>query len=238
MEPIVREMRPQTFSSSKARTIWGYFFARRLMLVPTWRTWLVLLVAAGAIFTWLFHRAYDFLAVNDPVPEGILVVEGYALDDMLQEAIAEFHRNHYDLLFVTGGPIDRGEPLSEYKTLPDLAVAIMAKKGMEQRLMQPVASPAVVKDRTYASAVALRQWLHDHNRDVTKINLFAAGFHARRSRLLFQEAFGSGVKVGVIAYEQDPAEARQWWRSSAGVRGMIDEGLAFFYARFLFRKPD
>ena len=106
--------------------------------------------------------------------------------------------------------------------------------------MQAVSSGVVARDRTYASAVALREWLKAHDMKVTKINLMAAGLHSRRSRLLFQKAFGEQVQVGVIAYEreQDQAEARRWWASSGGMRGMFEEGTAFLYARFFFRAAD
>jgi hypothetical protein len=229
---------PKSSSNNEGASRSGFFFARRLMVVPTWRSWLLFAIVMGALCFGAFRETYDFLAPNDPVPGGILVVEGYAWDDMLREAMAEFRRNHYNMLFVTGGPIDRGEPLSEYKTLPDLAVAIMEKMGMDRRLMQGVPCPGVAKDRTYASAIALRDWLREHHMAVDKINVMAAGFHARRSRLLFQEAFGSGVTIGVLAYENDPAQERQWWKTSEGVRGVIGEGLAFIYARFFFRKVD
>ena len=60
------------------------------------------------------------------------------------------------------------------------------------------------------------------------------GPHARRTRLLFQEAFGSKVAVGVIAVPDDAYDPRHWWRSSEGVRDVVGEAIAYVYARFFF----
>jgi len=128
--------------------------------------------------------------------------------------------------------------LSEYKTLPDLCVATLEKMGMDRSTMQPVPTGTVLKDRTYASAVTLREWLHNQKLSVQGINVLAAGLHARRTHLLFQEAFGPSVPVGIIAYIPKGADTAHWWRYSEDVRGVIGEGVAYVYARFLFRKPD
>lgn len=210
---------------------------RRRVIVPTWRGFALLLILLAALMTWAFFGAYDFMAPNDPQPGGILVVEGWAMDNMLRAAVEEFRQHPYELLIVTGGPMEHGEPLSEYKTLPDLAVAIMEKWGMDKASMQAVPCPAMTWDRTYSSAMALKVWLREHHKTSAKINLFSSGFHARRSRMLFQQALGDEVKVGVIAYEYDRTSARQWWKSSEGIRSLIGETMAYIYARFFFRAP-
>jgi hypothetical protein len=58
--------------------------------------------------------------------------------------------------------------------------------------------------------------------------------HARRSRLLFQKAFGPGIEVGVIAIRDREYNPRVWWRYSEGVKEVLSEGAAYLYARFLF----
>jgi len=60
------------------------------------------------------------------------------------------------------------------------------------------------------------------------------GPHARRSRLLFQKAFGKEVKVGVISVEDRDYDPAHWWRSSEGVREVLGEAIAYFYAKFFF----
>jgi hypothetical protein len=49
----------------------------------------------------------------------------------------------------------------------------------------------------------------------TAINIFTAGAHARRSRLVYEKVFGSEVKVGAISWAPaDRATSIAWWRSS------------------------
>jgi uncharacterized SAM-binding protein YcdF (DUF218 family) len=92
----------------------------------------------------------------------------------------------------------------------------------------------VDRDRTFSSAVALRDWLRAHGVFVQSLNLVTEDVHARRSRLLFQKAFGDGVTVGIIAVPNPDYDIRHWWRYSEGVRDVIGETLAYLYARFLF----
>ena len=58
--------------------------------------------------------------------------------------------------------------------------------------------------------------------------------HARRTWLLFQEAFGKGIKVGIIAVPNPDYDADHWWRSSEGFREVIGEAVAYAYAKLLF----
>jgi uncharacterized SAM-binding protein YcdF (DUF218 family) len=90
------------------------------------------------------------------------------------------------------------------------------------------------RDRTYASAVALRNWFHHHNVVVGSINVVTEDLHARRTRLLFQKAFGKDVQVGIIAVANVDYPANQWWRYSQGLKEVVSEFAAYLYARFLF----
>jgi len=207
------------------------FLQRRECLLPTWRGWLVLLFAGMALIVCSVRGAYPFLAVNDPVYNGALVVEGWVPDYALQQAITEFRRHHYSRIFVTGGPLDRGAPLSEYRTAAELGVATLLRLGADTNTVQAVPAPMVRVDRTYASAVALKNWLDQHGAAETNFNIISFGPHSRRSRLLFEKALGRSCRVGVTTIENEDYDGRRWWKSSAGVRAVIDEMIAYWYAR-------
>ena len=49
-------------------------------MVPAWRGWLLLFALAGVMLYVVLRATYPFLAVNDPRPGGLLVVEGWAPD--------------------------------------------------------------------------------------------------------------------------------------------------------------
>jgi uncharacterized SAM-binding protein YcdF (DUF218 family) len=238
-EKVVEQMRAEKAVTSKpsAKRRWGLFH-RRQCLVPTWRGWLLLFVVFGTVTIVAIRGAYSFLAVNDPKPGGVLVVEGWAADYALEAAVAEFKQFSYEKVYVTGGPIEFGAPLSSHKTYAELGAATLLALGMSTNVVQPVPGPAVKQDRTYACAVALRKWLDEHGTQVTRINLLTSGPHARRSRLLFQKSFGKDMPIGVLAIPEADYDTRHWWRSSRGFRSVTDEAIAYLYARFLFRPSE
>src|SRR5580704_3200663 len=194
------------------------FLQRRECLIPTWRGWLVLLFAVAALVVFSIRGAYSFLAVNDPVDNGALVVEGWLPDYAFQEAIKEFKKGHYSQIFVTGGPLENGAPLSEYRTFAELGAATLMRLGLNTNVVQAVPAPRVKLDRTYASAVALKSWLDSHEVAETNFDIISLGPHSRRSCLLFEKALGKNYKVGVIAIGNQEYDTNRWWESSSGVR--------------------
>ncbi|HWW01034.1 MAG TPA: ElyC/SanA/YdcF family protein [Candidatus Acidoferrum sp.] len=207
---------------------------RRQVLMPTWRGWLVLLAGFIGLAIVAILKIHPFLAVNAPLSGGSMVVEGWASDYALQRAVAEFHGNHYDKMYVTGGPIEAGAPLSEYKTYAQRGGAVLSKLGMSTNELQVVPAPWVRQDRTYTAALSLANWLRTDGVGLAKVHLITEDTHARRSRLLYQKALGKGVKVGVTAIPPGDYNPSRWWHSSVGVRSVIGETLAYGYARFFF----
>lgn len=189
-----------------------------------------------AVLVWsVARRAHSFFATVDPVHGGILVVEGWAPDYAMAETVAEFRRHPYSRLYVTGGPLEVGTPLSEYKTYAQRGTAILLKLGLTTNEVQAVPCGPVRKDRTYAAAVALGDYLRENGGIPDRVHLITEGPHARRSRLLLQMALGREAEVGVTAIPIPDYDPDRWWDSSAGVRGVIGEAIAYGYARFLFR---
>ncbi len=208
---------------------------RREILLPTWRGWLVLLLLFLLLGYICVRGAYGFLAVTAPVPGGALVVEGWAPDYALKQALTELDRGKYQKVFVTGVPVDYGGPLSRYKSYAEIGAATLVAFGLNSNIVQAVSGENVLQDRTYACAVALAQWFHANGGPPARLTLMTEGPHARRSRLLFQRALGKHVEVGIIAVPPNGYSPGRWWRSSAGVRTVLSEAIAYVYARLVFR---
>ena len=94
-----------------------------------------------------------------------------------------------------------------------------------------VPSHVMGRDRTYSAAVALRDWFHEHHVALRSFNVLTEDAHARRTRLLFEQAFGPTVKVGIISVPNPDYAPRRWWLYSEGVREVIGETIAYCYAR-------
>jgi hypothetical protein len=212
---------------------WG-LFRRRECLLPTWRGWLVILLLGAGLVVIAIRGAYSFLAITKPVAGGVLVVEGWLPDYALEETIVEFRRGHFRMLYVTGGPVENGAPLAGYKSLAELCAATLVELGMDTNAVQAVPAAKIRRDRTYASAIALKNWMHRQGIGETNLNIVTIGPHARRSRLLFREALGPGYRVGVIAFPDRSYDPNQWWETSAGVRAVTGEMIAYGYARLFF----
>jgi len=216
------------------------FFRRRQCVVPTWRGWLALLACTAVMATVAVRGAYTFLAVTDRVPGegGALVVEGWGPDFFMRDVIKEFRENQYSEMFVTGGPIEKGAMFAGYDTYAEFATATLEKMGLAPEHLHAIPAWEVRRDRTYTSALALKKWLRGHGLKVKNITLMSLGPHSRRSRLLFEKAFGDDVKIGVIAIDDAEIDPHRWWTTSQGFRGVTDEIVAYIYARFLFHPPN
>jgi hypothetical protein len=212
-------------------------FKRRELLIPTVWGWAVLLLLGAALIVLGVREAHPFLTVNDPVPSKILVIEGWLPDYGLQRTLAEFNRGQYDRILVTGGPVSVGTILCGYTNWAEIGAASLVRLGAGTNSVEAVPAPSVVRDRTYASAAALKAWFHRHQISATSFNLMTMADHSRRSRLLFTEALGPEYHVGVISIENQDYVPGQWWKSSEGVRTVVGELLAYGYARFLFWPP-
>ncbi len=111
---------------------------------------------------------------------------------------------------------------------------MLLKLGMSTNVVQAVPAPYVGQDRTYTSARALKAWCEQRGIPLGRLHLMTNGPHARRSRLLYRKALGRGVAVGVTSIKERDYDPAHWWRYSAGVRGVVDESIAYVYARFFF----
>ena len=210
---------------------------RRQWIVPTWRGWLALLLFLGVGVTLAVRNIYGFLAVNDPLPGGILVIEGWSADYVIEGAAEEYRKAHYERICLTGGPIEFGNAMREHKTYAEYAKAMCMKLGLPAEALHAVPAPAAERDRSYASALALRQWLRDHGAMDAKLNIAGNGAHSRRTRLVYEKALGPGVRIGISNVEEMNFDPKAWWKSSQGFRVVLDETIAYTYARLFFSPP-
>ena len=201
----------------------------------SWRGWsLVAFVVLLVTVVFLFG-VYPFLAVTHRVNTNVLVVEGWIHPYAIRAAIQEFRKGSYQRVFTTGGPVQgSGGYTNDYNTSASVGAELLKKNGLGSEILQMVPSHVTDRDRTYASALALRDWFHEHNLPVRSVNVLTEDMHARRTRVLFEEALGKNVTVGIIAVSNPDYDAHRWWRYSDGVREVLGESIAYIYARFFF----
>ena len=209
---------------------------RRSLWVPTlWGSLLLLVVAAGALVL-AARGLYPFLAINDPVRARILVIEGWMSQEGLDQALVAFRSGAYEQAVTTGAPFDKWPRSDPYRSVAERAADYLVAKGLPASAVRAVPGEVSVHDRTFWSAMAVREWARDSGTRVIAIDVFSEGAHARRSRLLYQKAFGPDVKVGVLA-ARSTAAGEEWWRTARGTREVLDQAIAFFWTKLFFRTP-
>nr|WP_307785872.1 ElyC/SanA/YdcF family protein [Okeania sp. KiyG1] len=161
------------------------------------------------------------------------MVEGWMSDYAVKLAIAEFHQGTYQKLITTGSPIGKGHYLSEYDNFAELTAATLIALGVHPDQVVAIPTPQVVKYRTAASAIAVKEWLTTSNLKVDSINIYTLGPHARRSWMIYRNIFSPDIQVGVIALEPKGYNPKRWWQSSAGMRTVVGEAIAYYYTRFV-----
>lgn len=193
---------------------------------------LVCIIPLASIF--LVWKIYPFLAVSKPVNSDVMVVEGWVSAPILKVVAETFQEGNYKVIYTVGSSFD-SETSEIEKSIAQTALDHLIRFGVSVDSVKAVSTkPGINQDRTYWSAVELKEWFDSNNIFVDSLNVVTEGPHSRRSRLLFKKAFRDNVIIGVVsipAFDYDPSG---WWRYSEGVKEVISEGAAYFYARFLF----
>jgi hypothetical protein len=154
-----------------------------------------------------------------------LLVEGWLPDEGLRQAMRRFEEGGYRRMLVTGGPLLKGYALTRYQTYAALAAAALADMGLNPALMVEIPGPPVLRDRTYASARAVGDWLAANGFGAGRLDILTQGPHARRTWTLYQLALGPGWTCGVIAVPPLDYDPGRWWLSSEGVDAVIGEAI-------------
>ena len=205
---------------------------RREVPVPTiWGFVLLLALAVPSAFIGA-RLLYRWLAVTEPVGAPVLVIEGWLGPRQLDEAADIFRRGHYRLILTTGGPLHEWPEWATHYTFAHRSAEYLKQLGI---IATPVPSPITRYDHTYESAVMVREWAKRTGTPLDALDLVSAGAHARRSRFLWETAFGPQVRIGVFAtspYAYDPS---RWWRNSTGARDVFDQATGLVWVKLFFR---
>jgi hypothetical protein len=208
---------------------------RRTVWLPTIWGWLGLLLVGAAALVVVARGLYSFLALNAPVGARVLVIEGWMDREGFDQALAAFRNGGYERAVVTGAPFERWPRSEGYASAAERGADYLRARGLLEPMVAAVPSPASRTNRTFLSAVAVRDWARRSGLELGAIDVFSQGAHARRSRLLFQEAFGPGVRVGILA-ARAPGDD-EWWRTVRGTREVLDQAVALAWTRLFFSPP-
>ena len=179
------------FSIAKKKEIW----------TATWfGHFLKLLVFIILLF--IFAKSiHPFLAQTKPIESKIIVVEGFIPDFAIEVSKSIFNDGQYELMIITGKKKLKGSYIDEYENDGLHSAATLEKMGFDTTKIKVIAiDEDIQKDRTYATALAVKHWLKKSNNPCS-FNVITLGCHARRSHLLFEKAMEKNAAIGIIAIE-------------------------------------
>lgn len=205
--------------------------------VLVWQAKLLILLICAILFYLLFFDLPRHLSKSDPVYGSYLVLDGQMPDYSIEKAIELINTLDYDTIITTGGALDAGYFLNGQKTMADLSYSTFLVLGFDSTRIHKIPGGRVYKNRTYTSALSLKNYFSKQKITTAKIDMLAIGCHASRSQYLFQKALGENFDVGVYAIPDKSYDIEKWWKSSKGARTVLSESIAYFYVR-LFFKPD
>jgi len=213
---------------------WPTLAKRKQVLLPTPFGWLALAALAGGIVMWAWPRTFRFLAPQQPAHARILVVEGWLEPEALDQVLAAVHNGGYERVLTAGGPITSWADRIGFTNYADLAADYLVKSGLDAGSVTAVPAPASAQERTFLSAVEVRDRLRSEGAHVDAIDVYSWGCHARRTWLMYRMAFGPEVKVGILAATPTQYGADDWWRSSIGAKTVLQEYVALVWNELFF----
>ena len=125
----------------------------------SWLSKLIILFIFFSLFLHIRNNLYNYLSPIKPVNSRTLVVEGWLEDYALEEAYKLFIEKDYARIITTGGPLNQGYLVTKYKTTADIAKATFLELGMDSTKIFVAPSELFLQERTYQSAVSLRNYI-------------------------------------------------------------------------------
>ncbi len=215
-------------------------FRRRSVWLPTLTgALLILVVLVSAVVLW-GRWIGGHLAASDPArgQDGagaqLLVVEGWLSESELAAAVAAFRGGRYQRVVASGGPFEDWPEGRAFSSYAERAADYLRRHGLAEVGVVAVPAPASAQDRSYLSAVVVRDWAAAAGLRVDAVDVFSSGAHARRTRMVYRMAFGPGIEVGIVATRPSWYDPEHWWTTSAGAKTVIGEALSVAWTHCCF----
>ena len=208
-------------------------FKRRQVLMPTLFGFVVIVLVMATLSLAILKNMALFLAYTAPVQGQYLVVEGWIGEPALLEALTIYKTGKYQFLVTTGGPDNRHID-ALHKTFAEQSAAFIRDQGFDDTKLIVIATPASAQNRTFLSAVMVRDWLTENVATTSDLDVFSGDVHARRTHKLYKMAFADNTKIGIIAAQANGFDLQYWWRTSEGAKSVLAELIGLIWITCCF----
>jgi hypothetical protein len=161
-------------------------------------------------------------------------VEGWLGEEAFDLAATLWRSGAYTRIVTAGGPLERGPLAVPFGSFAEFAARSLEERGVPADALAVVPAPASAQDRTFLSAVMVRDWVESQREPVPALDVLSEAAHARRTWLLYRAAFGDGHAIGIRAappHDYDPAV---WWRTTGGAKDVLAETIGWVYVACCF----
>jgi len=160
----------------------------------------------------------------------ILTAENWISEQALKEEIYDYKTVDYKIIIIRGGLV-KTRTIRKHKTYADFAAAYLRNNGLNSTNIKSLPTP---ESGRFLSAVIVRDWLQKQNIKIKKINLYSQGVHARRTKALYEMAFGDQYKIGINAGKTTEYKLGNWWKSSTAAKAVITETIGLIWVKCCF----
>lgn len=157
--------------------------------------------------------------------------------DELGQVIALLRNGNYNTVITTGGPVPTTLTRHESVSFAELARDYLILRGLPENMVTAVPAPASAQDRTYLSAIMVREWLKHSGQTVDALDVYSSGVHSRRTRAVYRMAFGPSVRIGILAARPTTYDFNSWWTTSDGAKTVITELIGWIWNELFFHPP-
>lgn len=193
----------------------------------------VLLLLASTISLIGLKNIALYLAINKPNQGDYLVVEGWLDEQSLKQALSLFQENDYRYMITTGGP-DLRHINPKHKTYAEQSAYFLLSQGLDVTKLIVIPAPASAQNRTFLSAVMVRDELLSQNKRPISMDIYTQGVHARRTYTLYKMAFRDDDNIGIYASQPDKYDLKTWWRTSEGAKSVVTEVAGLLWVKCCF----
>lgn len=121
----------------------------------------------------------------------------------------------------------------DYHSVAALAARELISHGISESQIIIVPASEKASNRTFNSALAVRNWFDSSRIKPAPVNIFTENIHARRTHLLYSKALGlKKEEIGIISMTDSTGDARQ--NNKISNKNIISELAGYLYYRYLF----
>ncbi len=147
-----------------------------------------------------------------------LYIESIEINNRLYQIDESFALITRDMNYLTTGFNSEAERAKQY---------ILAL-GIDPQIIEIVEFEQAENNQTLVVALLVNDLLK--NRLIKNLNVSSSGLHGRRTYMTYQKILGEGITVGIINPEVEIFNRTNWYRTTRGIKVMIDEFFSYIFA--------